>query len=221
MTDPARPSRRAFVGLGSGALLLGVLGERGARADGARDLFDRIAAARMPVRTMRGPFTQTRTIGLLSTDVRSRGTLTLVRPDRLMWELAPPDDVTFFIGPDGLAYRSAHGQGRLPASAGPVADSLQDLHALLGGDLASLGRRWSVRVLRDDATGAEIDASSRAADTPPAGATPRAMRLALAPDLVRPTHATLEEGPRDRTTIDFGEIVVNGPVDERALRGAP
>lgn len=207
---PPALSRRAAMALGAGALL----GARLARAAPPDDLLARIAAARAPVRTMQGPFTQTRTIGLLSTDVRSRGTLTIVRPDRLRWELAPPDDVTFFVGPEGLAYKSAHGQGRIGSGAGHVADSLQDLHALLGGDLADLAGRWSVRVLRDDASGAEIDVTSRATTD----GTVRTMRLALAPDLVRPTRAVLVEGPRDRTTIEFGEIALNVPVDERWMR---
>src|ERR1019366_2873660 len=90
-------SRRSLLA-GSAALAT----TRGARASGAiDDLLARVAKARQPVRTLKGPFTQTRTIGLLSTDVRSVGSLTLVRPDRLRWELAPPDAVTFWIGPEG------------------------------------------------------------------------------------------------------------------------
>jgi outer membrane lipoprotein-sorting protein len=181
---------------------------------GAGDLLARIAAARAPVRTMQGPFAQTRVIGLLSTDVKSRGTLSLVRPDRLRWALGPPDDVTFWVGPEGLAYRSAHGEGRLAPGTGHVADSLEDLHALLGGDLASLDRHWVVRVVRDDATGAELEATARA----PADGEPRAMTLVLAADLVRPRRAVLVEGPRDRTTIEFGDVVVNAPIDERGMR---
>src|SRR5580658_6117287 len=80
-------------------------------ADSTRRLLQRIAEARAPVRTLQGPFTQTRVIGLLSADVHSHGTMTLVRPDRLRWQLDPPDDVTFFVGPSGLSYRSAHGSG--------------------------------------------------------------------------------------------------------------
>jgi hypothetical protein len=207
---PALSRRAAMTALGAGALL----GARVARAGPAEDLLARIAAARAPVRTMQGPFAQTRTIGLLSTDVRSRGTLTIVRPDRLRWELAPPDDVTFFVGPEGLAYKSAHGQGHIAPGTGHVADSLHDLHALLGGDLADLARRWSVRVVRDDASGADLDVTARVATDE----TARAMHLTLAADLVRPTRAVLVEGPRDRTTIEFGEIAVNAPVDERSMR---
>src|ERR1019366_4619367 len=100
----------------------------------------------------------------------SVGSLTLVRPDRLRWELAPPDAVTFWIGPEGLAYRSPHGQGSMPASSARIAASLQDLHALLGGDLSRLAERWSLAVLRDDTSGVEIEAHARAAgpSRPPA-----------------------------------------------------
>src|SRR5271169_4811635 len=131
---PRHLSRRAML---AGTAMLALT--RAARAaDPVDDVLARIARARASVRTLQGPFVQTRTIGLLATDVRSTGTLTMVRPDRLRWELAPPDDVTFWIGPQGLAYRSAHGQARVPAATARVAGALDDLRALLGGDPASL-----------------------------------------------------------------------------------
>jgi hypothetical protein len=176
------------------------------------------------MRTLQGPFTQTRTIGLLSTDVRSVGSLALVRPDRLRWRLEPPDDITFWVGPEGLAYRSAHGQGRMSATNARVAGSLRDLHELLGGDLSRLSDRWSLAVLRDDATGAEIEAlplaTAGAADASVGGPSlvARRIRFALAPDLVRPTRVLLVEGDHDRTAIEFGELSVNTPIDESSMR---
>jgi hypothetical protein len=211
-------SRRSLLGhagawLGATWLLGGT-----ARAGGGVDeLLARIARARGSLRTMQGPFTQTRTIGLLATDVKSHGSLALVRPDRLRWHLEPPDDVTFWVGPEGLAYQSAHGQGRVAAGTVRVADALRDLRALLGGDLGQLRDRWVLRVIRDDATGAEVEATARnttAGDT-------TSMRLALAPDLVRPTRALLVEGPRDRTGIDFGEMAINQPVDDGLMQMTP
>jgi hypothetical protein len=189
-------------------------------AGSTADLMARIARARAPMRSLQGPFTQTRTIGLLSTDVRSVGTFALLRPERLRWHLAPPDDVTFWIGPEGLAYRSAHGQGRLPAGSARIAGALQDLHALLGGDLTALSERWSLNVLRDDASGAEFEAVAAPPDAS-AGAGPvfaRRMRFALAPDLVRPVRALLVEGDHDRTAIEFGDLSVNAPIDESSMR---
>jgi outer membrane lipoprotein carrier protein LolA len=183
------------------------------------DLLARIARARAPVRTLKGGFTQTRTIGLLSTEVRSVGKLALLRPDRLRWELGPPDDVTFWAGPEGLSYKSAHGQGRLAATSARMGAALEDLHAVLGGDLASLRERWSLSVLRDDASGAEIEATLHAADASTGDSrAARRMRFALASDLVRPTRALLVEGEHDRTVIEFGELVVNAPIDESVMR---
>jgi hypothetical protein len=204
-------TRRAFLG-GS---VVGLLFPRAAFAgDSLDDLLGRIARARAPVRTMQGPFTQTRTIGLLATDVRSTGALILVRPDRLRWELAAPDDVTFFVGPEGLSYRGAHGSGsQLPPDA-RFAGALDDLRTLLGGDLTRLRERWDLKLLRDDASGAELEATPRATAPSPL----RSMRFALARDLVRPTRALLVEGPRDRTVIDFGALVVDAPVDPAKMR---
>jgi hypothetical protein len=204
------PSRRAVLA-GSAALLA----SRGARADGAADdLLARIARARAPVRSIQGPFTQKRTIGLLATDVRSHGTLALVRPDRLRWELAPPDSVTFWVGPEGIAYRSANGQGRLAVPGARIAAALDDLRALLGGDLLKLQERWSVRVVRDDGNGAELEATARS----PARGGIRSTRFSVAADLIRPTRAVLVEGTHDKTEIEFGESTINAPIDEVAMR---
>jgi hypothetical protein len=204
--------------LGRRALLAGasvwLVADRASGADAVDSLLARVASARANVRTLRGPFVQTRTIGLLATDVRSTGTLTFVRPDRLRWELSPPDAITFWMGPEGLAYRDAHGQARLPATTARMAGALDDLRTLLGGDPSRLRERWDVRVVRDDATGAEIDATPRA----PGSAPLQSLRFALAPDLVRPTRAVLAEGPRDRTVIEFGTLVVDGPVDAESMR---
>ena len=207
-------SRRDWL-IASAALLV----TRPAMASAVADLLVRIARARRDMRTLQGPFKQTRTIGLLSTDVRSTGSITLVRPDRLRWRLDPPDDITFWVGPEGLAYRSAHGQGRLPATSARMAGALRDLHELLGGDPSRLGDRWSLTVLRDDATGAEIEALPRAIDaSAPESAIARQLRFALAPDLVRPTRALLAESDHDRTAIEFGDLVINAPVDESSMR---
>ena len=209
--DVARVGRRAILG----GLAAVALAPRAARGDAPpASLLDRIARARAPVRTLQGPFTQVRTMGLLATEVRSSGALALLRPDRLRWELAPPDEVVFFVGPEGLSYRSAHGQGRLPAAGARLAGALDDLRTLLGGDLAHLRERWDLRVVRDDASGAELECVAR-----PGASTPlQSLRFALAPDLVRPTRAVLVEGARDRTTIDFGTLVVDAPLDPSRMR---
>jgi hypothetical protein len=95
-----------------------------------------------------------------------------------------------------------------------MAGALDDLRTLLGGDPSRLRERWDVRLVRDDATGAEIDATPRT----PGSAPLQSLRFALAADLVRPTRAVLAEGPRDRTVIEFGTLVVDGPVDAESMR---
>jgi len=203
-------SRRAVLAGAAGALLTA----RTARADDAVDaLFARVARARSTMRTLQGPFTQVRTIGLLATDVKSTGTLALVRPDRLRWELAPPDSVVFWMLPEGLAYRSSQGTGRLPSATPRIAAMLDDLRTLIGGDLSHLRARWDLRITRDDASGAELAATARTPDAPL-----KSFQFSLASDLVRPVRALLIEGPHDRTVIDFGSLQVNTPVDDAQMR---
>ena len=203
-------SRRAVV-LGTGSLLASSVASAD---DGAADLLARIRRARAQVHTLRGPFEQVRVIRLLTAEVRSRGTMFLVRPDRLRWELDPPDDVTFWIGPAGLAYKGTHGQGRLPAATAKMGRALDDLRTLLGGDLEGLRDRWDLRVIRDDSRGAELEATPKVRE----GAALRSLRLALDGDLLRPTRAVLLEGSQDSTRVEFGALTVNAVIDDALMR---
>ena len=76
-----------------------------------------IAKARKELKSLRASFTQERRITLLAATVKSTGQLEL-QGDRLRWDLAPPDDIVYFVGPEGLAYKtktsSASGQTRVP-----------------------------------------------------------------------------------------------------------
>jgi hypothetical protein len=221
-----RQTRRELL-LGTMAMTAGLF-TRSARADGEpvtaemETLLKEIAQARAGLRTLVGPFTQERTIGLLSAKIRSTGTLTLVRPDRLRWELAPPDDVVYWIGPEGVAYRSAHGQGRLPMTSGRIAAALDDIRVLLGGDLSKLRTRYDLRLVSREAPreasgelgGPVFEATPR----PGSGTKVDRLTFALAPDLVSPRRATMIEGPKDKTEIVFGALARDATVDPGRMR---
>jgi outer membrane lipoprotein-sorting protein len=196
----ARIGRRSVLG-GAAALLL--LSRRG-RADSPTldDVLTKVAAARENLRTLVGPFTQTRRIGLLATEVRSVGTMTLVRPDRLRWDLGPPDDASYWVTPQGLAYKSRSGQGAVPgAAAARVAATLDDLRNVLGGDLGALRARYDLR-LAPTGDGVAFEATPLESS----GLHIQRITFALAGDLVRPLRATIVETARDRVDIVFGDL---------------
>ena len=174
-----------------------------------------IAQARAAVTTLTGPFVQERTIGLLAAKVRSTGTLTLVRPDRLRWELAPPDEAVYWILPEGLAYKSKAGQGRLDGTSDRIAAGLDDLRILLGGDLSRLRARYD---LSASCSGSDPVVAFTA--TPKPGQVTPATRIALtlAPDRVSPRTAVLSFGARDKTEITFGALQKNVAVDPAKMR---
>ena len=91
---------------------------------------------------MRASFTQERKLTLLATTVKSTGELAYVAPERLRWELAPPDDIVYLIGPEGLSYRTKSSHATVPQAGANIAKALSDLRALLGGDLAQLRERY-------------------------------------------------------------------------------
>jgi hypothetical protein len=205
-------NRRGF--LVATASLSALVVARTARATPLDDALARVARARAPLTTLTGPFTQERTIGLLATKVRSTGTLTLVRPDRLRWELAPPDDVVYWIAPEGIAFRGKSGTERARAGAVPprIASSLDDLRTLLGGDLARLTARYEIR-LDDGGPDPVFDATPRDPKAPI-----QRLRFALAREGALPRFAEIIEGPRDATRIDFGALRVNTPVEPALMR---
>src|SRR5262245_11840730 len=99
-----------------------------AKADSVSDVLADITKARSGLKTMVAPFTQERTIGLLATAVKSEGELTLVRPDRLRWELKPPDAITYWVTPEGLAFSTSSGGSSVgKGAAGRFGAVLSDL----------------------------------------------------------------------------------------------
>ncbi len=218
-----RVGRRAWM-RGAAALALGTWAST-ARADDDVDaaLAD-VAKARASLRTLVGPFTQERTIGLLAQKVRSTGTLTLVRPDRLRWELDPPDAIVYWVGPEGLAYKSARGEGRMAlgasGSAGPggkLTAALDDVRTVLGGDLGRLRERYDLAVV---SRSPEIvfRATPRAALTTKSGARLERIDFALDIEHACPVRTTLVEGPRDKTEIVFGKLTRDAAVDPARVR---
>lgn len=172
-----------------------------------------IAKARKGVRTMRANFVQERKLTLLATTVKSTGELAYVAPDRLRWELAPPDDIVYFIGPEGLSYRTRSSRATVPATGANIAKALADLRALLGGDLALLKDRYVLSGTRGS-TG-ELEISGAAKDK---AASVRGFTLSLDKTLVLPVKAKLIEGKSDAIEITFSNGQINVPIDPGTMK---
>ena len=172
-----------------------------------------IGKARKDLKTLRSSFTQERRITLLATSVKSRGELLVAAPDRLRWDLAAPDDVIYFVGPEGLSYKTKSSSSTLPSTAGTnVARALTDLRALLTGDLAPLRERY---VLGGSRTTIEVEITGVARDK---AASVKSFTLVLDKGLMVPRRARLVEGKSDGVDLVFSNVVVNGPIDPARLR---
>lgn len=181
----------------------------GARLDA---LLADVARARKDLKTLKADFTQDRKIALLSTSVKSRGELTFAAPDRLRWDLAPPDDVVYFVGPEGLSYKTKSSSATMPATGANVTKGLADLRAILGGDLGSLKERYALGGTRNlDGT---VEITGLAKEKGPV----RAWSLVLDKGLVTPLRAKLFEGKSDSVDLVFTNVVPNAPVDPAKLK---
>ena len=144
-------SRRTLIAFAATLSTAWLLGAEVGAADEIDVLLDKISKARAKLRTLQAPFKQIRAIGLLASKVESNGQLTLVLPNRLRWDLAAPDSVTYWIGPEGLTLRNDEGVSKLgKASAGRFAAVLGDLLIMLGGDVRKLRKRYLLELSNED-----------------------------------------------------------------------
>ncbi len=203
-------SRRTFV---LGALATTMTRALVARADSVDDKLAAITRARAGAKTLVGPFTQTSTVGLLRSQVLSSGTLYLQYPNRLRWELGPPDSITYWVAPEGLAYKGQHGGGRIPANTTEQAD-VDALRAMLGGDASLLKARFDVKEIPSDTGGPAFECTPKATGQ---AARLKKLTFALDADLVRPKKATIVYDNRNQTQIAFGELRRDVPIDPALL----
>jgi outer membrane lipoprotein-sorting protein len=176
-----------------------------------------IAKARSKLTTLQGPFVQERTIALLASKVKSTGKLWMVRPDRLRWELDAPDAAVYWVLPDGLAYKTKSGKGKVSKGAqGPLGGVLGDLLILLGGDLAELKARYDLALIKRDSKSLVIHATPK--DKAIAKSTKR-IELSLGADPAVLEKVVLVEAGDDRSEITFGALTRNAPVDPSLVAG--
>lgn len=181
-----------------------------ARADEVSDVLADIKKARSGLKTMVGPFVQERSIGLLATTVKSDGEVTLVLPDRLRWELKPPDAVTYWIGPEGFSFATPKGSSSVgKAAAGRFGAVLGDLMILLGGDLEKLRARYEFSVpSRKD--GVTLRAVPKAEDVKKLV---RKIEMRMGPELWVIREVIIEEQSGDSSVIRFGKMERDVRVD--------
>jgi len=200
--------RTVLVSLCAAGLALSAAG--GARADATSDALADITKARAGLKTMVAPFTQERTIGLLATAVKSEGELTLVRPDRLRWELKPPDAITYWVTPDGLSFSTPGGGASMgKGAAGKFGAVLNDLMTFLGGDLEKLRARYDITVPSREG-GIVLRAVPKADDVKKHV---KALTLSIGPDFWSVRSLVIEENTGDKSVITFGKVSRDVQVD--------
>lgn len=184
--------------------------EAEALADDVSDALREITKARAGLETLTATFVQERTIGLLATVVKSNGEMTMVRPDRLRWELLPPDAITYWVGPEGFAFATPKGASNVGKSAaGRFGAVLGDLMILLGGDLEKLRARYDLSV-PSKKDGITLQAIPKADDIKKHI---KRLQMRSGPELWTIREVTIEEQSGDLSVIQFGEMKKNVKVD--------
>jgi outer membrane lipoprotein-sorting protein len=207
--------RRTFlVGLAWSASAMAI--GREAHADDISDTLAEITKARAGLKSLVAPFSQEREMGLLSTSIKSEGEMTLVRPDRLRWELKAPDAITYWVTPEGFAYANADGSKTIGrGGAGNFAAGLSDMLVLLGGDLDKLRSRYAISIPKRDGTGVVVRAKPTAPDISKLF---KSLEMTAGPELWTVKSFTLEEANGDRSTVTFTKLQRDVAVDAARMR---
>lgn len=183
---------------------------RDASANKLHDALRKISNGRAELRTLQATFRQTREIGLLATKVVSTGKLTLAMPNRMRWDLFAPDDVSYWLGPDGLAMRNRDGVTKVgKTSAKRFAAVLGDLLILLGGNIRKLQKRYAIEV-----SGNLLSLTPKAKTV---AKHVRRIELKMAGDhLARAV--TIIEANGDNSVIEFGPYTKNAAVEPEYMQ---
>lgn len=209
-------TRRLILGLAITALTLGLGAD--ARADSTDDALRKMGAARTKLKTLQGRFRQTRVIGLLAEEVKSKGSLLLVRPGRLRWRLEPPDSVTYWMGPEGFAMATAGGVSKVgKGAAGRFAAVLGDLMVLLGGDLTKLKARYHLRVSQPKGRFVLV-AKPRPDKNPEVAKHIASLRLETGAKLWAVQRIVIEERKGDRSVIVFDKLERDKPIKPALMK---
>lgn len=206
--------RRSFL-LSTLVLAAGALASVPARADDVADTFAEIKKAREKVKTLVATFTQERTIGLLSSTVKSEGEMTLVRPDKLRWELKSPDAVTYWITPEGFAFSTANGAANVSKTAAKkFGDVLNDLLVFMGGDLDTLKSRYDFTVpsKKDGVTLRAIPKTEEVKKIV------KSLEISVGADLWTVKKITIEEKSGDKSVITFTKVTKDTKVDDAKMK---
>lgn len=213
--------RRFLTGALGAAAAASVLGsfEGSASAQASvPEVLEKIRKARATLKTLIGPFEQTRSVGLLATKVKSKGELTLVTPDRLRWELFPPDAATYWITPAGLAFATPKGGVKAgKGAAGRFGAVLSDLMIMIGGDLKKLEARYSFSV-PDQTGGVTLVATPKVDELKKMV---KKLELEAGAQLWDIERIVIEEKNGDRSTIVFSNVKRNLPVDPKKMQPPP
>jgi outer membrane lipoprotein-sorting protein len=189
-----------------------------ARADAVDDALARIAKARTGLGSLRATFTQKRVIKLMATAIESSGRVAVVRPDRLRWDLEPPDAVTYWIGPEGLTMKNAEGVTKIDKnSTDRFASVIADLLVMLGGDLRTLRERYGIEVQEK-----AVDGGSQLTLTlRPTGKlkkTIEKVKLVAGPDLSILKGVSIHEKNGDSSKILFKSFAKNPEIDPDEMK---
>lgn len=160
-------------------------------------------------KTVQSSFEQERNLSLFTRPIIFTGKLTLSRPDKLRWEnIDPVPSVLIFSGETGLRCNDDAEPVHFDLKNDPMMQMIADqLWTWVDGDYGRLQNRYDI-----NSTGAyEITLHPQSVDL--AGSIDY-VQVRFDPENLQPEKILIQEKEGDSTTIDFGDYLLNQPIDD-------
>lgn len=114
-------------------------GQTRVTAEQQKQILERIDKAASEMASMECEFTQTKSMALLSTDMRSNGKMYFHRPSKLRWQYLSPYDYTFILNGEKVQLKSAKSTKNIDVKGNKMFRQITDiiLNCITGAGLKS------------------------------------------------------------------------------------
>ena len=118
---------------------LSASGQTRVTAEQQKQILERIDKAASEMASMECEFTQTKSMALLSTDMRSNGKMYFHRPSKLRWQYLSPYDYTFILNGEKVQLKSAKSTKNIDVKGNKMFRQITDiiLNCITGAGLKS------------------------------------------------------------------------------------
>ena len=191
-------------------LSLSVFAQTRLTAEQQKQILERIDKAASEMQTMQCSFTQTKTMELLSTDMKSNGKMYFQRPTKLRWQYLAPYDYTFILNEDKVQLKSTKSTKNIDVKGNKMFRQITDiiLNCITGAGLKNTSD-FTLELYKNGETYfAKMYPKKKELKQ-----IYQVIEVTFNPALTMVSTVKMQEKSGDATTVMLTDVKTNGPID--------